>query len=92
MSVPSAAKASSMGAKTVNGPSPLRVSARSAAPTAAVSVWVCSVMLAVSTMSSSGRMTPSMRWITPFSATTSVAMMFAPSTLGVSPERSMVTC
>ena len=47
----SLAKASSVGAKTVNGPSPLRVSTRPAASRAAASVVKSPAATAVSTMS-----------------------------------------
>ena len=48
------AKASSVGAKTVNGPFPLSVPTRSAAPSAAASVLNDPAATAVSTMSASG--------------------------------------
>jgi len=75
-----AAKASSVGAKTVKGPSPLRVSTNSAAPRAAARVVKRPSATAVSTMSArsaGGRMTLSMTWMTPLSAMISVATTLA---------------
>ena len=53
-SIPAAAKASSVGAKTVNGPSPCRVVTRSAWASAATrELWIV-VALAVIAMSTAG--------------------------------------
>ena len=78
-----AAKASSVGAKTVKGPSPLRVPARSAAMTAASRVSWSGLSTMMSTTvprgggGGAGNKTASMTWTTPLSATRSVTVMRA---------------
>merc|ERR1719443_1920866 len=71
----SAAKPSLVGAKTVKGPGEERVSAKSAATTAATRVersstdWASSTMLGLSALSpAGGNITPSMMWATPLLA------------------------
>ena len=76
------ANAALVGANTVNGPSPLKVSTRPAAVTAATSVEKSSLPAAMPTMVLlvPGMMTVSITWITPLEPTMSVATTFAAST------------
>jgi len=73
----SLAKASSVGAKTVKGPSPLRASTKPAACKAAAKVVKRPSATAVSTISAGGRMTLSMTWMMPFEASISVIITSA---------------
>ncbi len=89
----SAAKASSVGANTVNGPSPPRKSVSPAAPSAARSVPKPPASCAVWMMSktTSGKRTSSITWMTPFVASMSVAITVASSIMTVPPSAVMVT-
>ncbi len=77
VSCPSAAKASSVGAKSVNGPSPESAPARSAAITAASSVSWRGLLTTISTIEVGCVMTASITCTTPLSASMSVTVIMA---------------
>ena len=85
----SPANASSVGAKTVKGPSPDSVSASPAASRAATSVWNLPSPAAMSTMdptSCGGRSTESMTWMVPLEACMSAMTTLASLMRTVSPS------